>query len=234
MPSIINGQDVSPPGKYPWQASLQVNGRHICGGALISSSWVLTAAHCVEGSNSGLTVVMGMHDIYKSYGSPRTYRPSRVIRHSGYSSWTLKNDIALIQLSQTVSMSSYVKTIQMDSSTANFPPGSNCVITGWGYTIVNGRFQNPTILQEANTKIISVDECRQYFSSVGSSHVCLRNGFTGGCMGDSGGPLACQKNGQWSLVGLTSFGRSDCNPVSPSVYTRVASFRSWVSQYSGV
>lgn len=42
---IVGGTNATV-GEWPWQASLQVRGTHICGGALISSQWVVSAAHC--------------------------------------------------------------------------------------------------------------------------------------------------------------------------------------------
>ena len=57
---VVNGQDASPH-SWPWQVSLRVGGRHICGGSLIRTDWIVTAAHCVfrNPNPSGYTVVVG-------------------------------------------------------------------------------------------------------------------------------------------------------------------------------
>ena len=103
LPYIVGGNDVSVPGKWPWQVSLQQFYMHECGGAILSPDWILTAAHCVGSSPSMYSVVVGMHDRSMYMGEPRRYYVDRIITHEG---WTgsengLPNDIALMKLSDS-------------------------------------------------------------------------------------------------------------------------------------
>ena len=47
---IVGGKKVEA-GSFPWQASLwnTRTDKHFCGGSLVASRWVVTAAHCVAG-----------------------------------------------------------------------------------------------------------------------------------------------------------------------------------------
>jgi len=233
LPNIIGGHDVDRSGKYPWQGSLQSYGRHDCGCSLISTTWAVTAAHCTTTSASRYTVVFGMHDMKMWYGKPQMYQVQSYIKHPSYTSWSMDNDIALLKFSQPVSLNDHVQTIELDNS---YAVRKDCVISGWGYTQVGGRGM-PNILQEAPTSMMTESECKRHWNHmVSSNQVCLYTGYTGGCMGDSGGPLVCRSSssGSYTLVGLTSFGKQTCNPTSPSVYTRIAAYRTWIQRNSGV
>ena len=238
LPYIIGGRNVSPPGKWPWQGSLQYYNSHTCGCALISSRWAITAAHCVGGSQSYYSVVLGMHDRQgMSQGQPKRYQVSRIVKHYAYSresSRGFPNDIALLQLSQTVQMNSYVRTIALPNKGEDFAGNKDCWITGWGRTYHNGPL--PNILQEAQVDVYTYSSCKQrYGSLVGPYHVCIgKYGKSGSCQGDSGGPLHCKVGSTWKLVGATSWGLNGCPTTSPSVYANVAYFRDWVRSTAGV
>ncbi|XP_051550332.1 complement factor D-like [Myxocyprinus asiaticus] len=64
---IVNGTEAKPHSR-PYMVSVQINGKHSCGGFLVSKQFVMTAAHCFKegtGDSIGvpLTVVVGAHDL---------------------------------------------------------------------------------------------------------------------------------------------------------------------------
>jgi len=236
LPYVVGGHDVAQAGHWPWQASLQQDGKHMCGAALISDRWLVTAAHCSGAARSKYSVILGAHDIATlKLGNPTRYTLSRILVHPDWSPIPWKgfpNDIALLYLSKSADLSSkFVSTVALPNENQSFL-GSNCVITGWGG--MKGQAK-PNILQEAPVDVLSKEECQKKWRKVtiGDYQICVGiEGKTGGCGGDSGGPLVCESGSSWTLAGVTSFGRSDCNPKDPTIYTRLTYFRSWIKRFA--
>lgn len=38
--------------QWPWQVALIANGEQVCGGSLVTSQWIVTAAHCFDSGTS--------------------------------------------------------------------------------------------------------------------------------------------------------------------------------------
>ena len=137
-PAAINrivGGESARTSTWGWAVSIFIKSSALCGGAILSSSWIITAAHCLpDVSASEITVYAGSN--IRFAGQSRT--ASRIIVHSGYVSSTNVNDIALIQLSTPITMTSAIKTICIPSvnsstlSTGEWPPAGLYVC----YTII--------------------------------------------------------------------------------------------------
>ena len=235
LPYIVGGKDVSYPGKYPWQASLQLYNGHFCGASILSSRWLVSAAHCIIASISDYSVVLGMHDTSMTQGEPSRYLLSRIYVHPYYQTQNgYPNDISLIQLSSDAYLSSYASPIALPYNGENFAGNPSCVITGWGALYGGG--PSPYILQEASVDVLTESACQHYWGGlIGPYHICQhKRGKSVSCQGDSGGPLACNVSGYWKLAGVTSWGIQGCNPDFPAVYTRVSYFRGWITQTAGI
>ncbi|XP_078723606.1 uncharacterized protein LOC144941055 [Lampetra fluviatilis] len=206
----------------PWQVSLN-NGYHFCGGSLISSEWVVSAAHCYQTASS-ISVRIGEHNIFVSEGTEQKIQASKVISHPQFNSVTYDNDIMLIKLSTPATLNQYAQAIPLPSSCVD--TGVMCTISGWGetYTIVG----SPDVLMCFQAPVLSDISCRNsYPGDITNNMICLGylEGGKDSCQGDSGGPVVC--NGQ--LQGIVSWGRNCARPNYPGVYTKVCNYNSWIA-----
>ncbi len=238
--NIVGGTEATP-GEYPWQARVTPSGYTIyCGGSLIATQWVLTAAHCVYGkSASSFTITLGDHNAYSNEGTEQTRSVSQIIVHPSYNSSTSDNDVALMKLSSAVTLNSRVQTIPLVTSPADdslVAPGVMATVTGWGATSEGG--SSSSVLREVAVPIVSNTTCNSsssYGGEITANMLCAgyASGGKDSCQGDSGGPLAVANGSSWKLAGVVSFGNGCARANYYGVYSRVSRFVSWINGYVG-
>ena len=229
---ILGGSE-SKSGDWPWMAALLRSGEtdiyqaQYCSGVLIAGSWVLTAAHCVEGMNPGdIDVAVGIFDL-TSFTGPRI-KVRSIHMHPGYSTTALTNDIALVELKQPSGRPPV--TLYSGRSRDNIPAdllGVTITALGWGWANGPSGFYYPEKLRQVGLPVVDKSECDNiYPDPLVSSQICA--GYYEGkdvCNGDSGGPVVTEIDGQWVHVGLVSYGRQ-CDIYNGwyGVYTRTSAF----------
>ncbi|CAH2306884.1 chymotrypsinogen 2-like [Pelobates cultripes] len=225
---IVNGENAVS-GSWPWQVSMQDStGFHFCGGSLINSLWVVTAAHCTVTTKD--QVVLGEYDLSSSSENIQTKTIAGVFTHPNYSRFLMTNDITLLKLSSAASFNSRVSPVCVAVSSDTFNGGERCLTTGWGYIDAASRLA-PSKLQQVALPLLTNTDCQRYWGSqIRSTMICAGASGASSCMGDSGGPLVCQRNGAWTLAGIVSWGSGACSPSSPGVYARVTVLRAWMDQ----
>ncbi|EDO34807.1 predicted protein, partial [Nematostella vectensis] len=227
---VIGGKDAIP-GAWPWQIALKSRGNFICGGSLVSSTWVVTAAHCVARSSNPAQyqIIVGEHNRNVNEVTEETLNVKKVIAHPQYNNPRLSNDIALIELASPAKLSSRVNPVCLPPHGYKLPAGSRCFITGWG-KIKHPGSSHP-ILQQAMIPSLSEAQCKQKAQQSGcNSMLCagLYNGGIDACQGDSGGPLVCETGGQFYIHGATSWGHGCAAPGKYGVYAHVKNLIGWV------
>ncbi|NXO63841.1 ACRO protein, partial [Phainopepla nitens] len=213
----------------PWEPGTG----HICGGSLITTEWVLTAAHCfINARNSNKWHVVTGATRLTQLGPEVQVRQIKQLRvHEHYIPGEERNDIALLKLDQPVVCSHYLGCVP--DTTLKVSELKTCYIAGWSSSTTRGKSSN--VLQEAKVHLIDVQLCNSslwYTGTIHTQNLCA--GYPAGginpCQGDSGGPLVCKDNNAaffW-LVGVASWGRDCARANQPGVYSSIQHFYDWI------
>jgi trypsin len=260
-PRIVGGTTASV-STYPWQAAVvystaqqpsrNAHQRQFCGGSLLTSRIVVTAAHCVADTDpdcsatcpindpggdgtskidpNDVDVILGRSTLTDtSHGAE--YAVEAVVPQSNYDDnyrgdGVPRYDVAYLVLSAADTSEAPIR-IAGTGEAALWDAGSTADISGWGSTSEAGGTVDT--LRAATVGVIDDSTCGSssiYGGDFDPATMICAGYLSGGvdtCYGDSGGPLeAPLQGGGYRLVGITGWGDGCARSDAPGVYTRVA------------
>lgn len=222
---------------FPWTVDIRMNGHQHCGGSIIRSRYVLTAAHCLVGHDiSTFVVVASVTDILDTRAFHSKVDSGK--HHPKFDPVTYDNDVAVLRLDRALPIGKGVRTICLrtagDDDDATLD-GQYAIVSGWG-TMQERSGVAPTQLQKLGVPIVGNDECRKAKGLedqlITDRMLCAGylNGTKDACSGDSGGPLVWYNKGVWTQIGIVSWGIGCARANYYGVYTRVSAFTSWIAR----
>jgi len=257
--SKIVGGSQAGRGEFPWQVGfikkapnfLVGDSRPFCGGSLINSKTVISAAHCFWDKNLNwirfnFLVTLGDHDCKSSSDGELKVEWSKVMTLGSYQPQTSHdNDIAIVILKKHAMFNDWVKPICLPDPNVLYE-NREAVASGWGLLYSNAA-HGPDFLQKVDLKTMSNKECNNIHNyGLTERMICASNPGKDTCSGDSGGPLVSTDGDflkgrfldfpslgeRYVLVGVTSFGGTKEEPCGnhPGVYVRVTKYVSWIQK----
>jgi len=224
----------------PWQVALVYakdpdNRRaQFCGGSIIASEWVLTAAHCIDKNYapSDYAVLSGTGSLREG---GRRARVTEYIVHEG---WRLAgnkseydHDIALLKIAPSPSLiGSPIPLVAENTTLENL----DVLVTGWGVT--EYRPTGTELLQQVTVPSVTEAVCNRdvaYAGDVTGNMFCAGAYKKDSCQGDSGGPASAVIQGVRRQIGVVSWGIGCGERDKYGVYTRLPLYIGWIADNTG-
>lgn len=251
--AVIGGDKVDP-GDAPWQAliwrperafgvELYPHERVLCGGSLIATGWILTAAHCLTDDGGsikgrGYTVRLGVLNPRENEGV--SYPITQTYRHPQYNPDNRAFDIALIRYNSRAGKPAplyyAIRSIAIDRKAPDerpIVPGQPTYVYGWGWE----RASNGTSSAELRSAKLLLESQALCNSLSGlpreqwNTKLCAAGANREqACLGDSGGPLITYTDADRRprVIGVVSSGNACGQTGKASRYIRVASALGWI------
>jgi len=241
-PYIINGQEASI-SQFPWQVFVMhifVEGENIfegtCGGSILDSTHILTAAHCVdhEGTTTthpaedffvlaGASDVSGFEATLEVPAGSQERRVARVRADPYYSPLpNIKDDVSVLELSRPLELSAAAnaEAIPLVATGDTPAPGTALSLSGYGKQNGSEGAQPNGRLYSTTLTAVGSDACRNLVGVNSAVLLCAISASSSGCEGDSGGPLT--EGNPPVEVGVVDFGGATCPIGAINGFTNVA------------
>ncbi|XP_049547608.1 brachyurin-like [Anopheles darlingi] len=241
---IVNGEEATP-GQFPYQIALLSNfaaGGGLCGGSILTTTYILTAAHCVVDDNGVLassgTAILGAHNrIIEEETQQRIgFSQSGVFVHPSYNPTLIRNDIATVRLDSPAVFNERVQPIDLPA-TSDSRTFAGLIGTASGFGRTSDALPGASnVVMFTRNPVMTNAACQSSWNIilVSDQNVCLdADGGRSVCNGDSGGPLTVEDGGRSLEVGIASFvSAQGCASGIPSVWVRVSFYRDFIAQNS--
>jgi hypothetical protein len=236
-PDIIGGQQ-TPIEQVPWQVYIEggwdeAAGKTFttfCGGSILDSTHILTAAHCTDAENTTngypaeiFKVLAGDSDDNSNSTTTQERAVVSIRRDPLYTpSPTTSDDVAILTLQAPLELSAakHAEAISLLASGATPAPGTQLNVSGYGKE--QGPEADPPTGELFSTMLtaISSDACRNMVGPDSAVLLCATGADSSFCEGDSGSALT--EGGPHLQVGIVDFQPYECPVDEPNVFTNLA------------
>lgn len=217
-----------------------------CGGTLIDSETILTAAHCLYSKGvkvrpAKVIIQLGKHFLNQTKGVVQESRINQIIIHANFDLYNVTSDIAILKLERNVTFTDYVQPALLwpnEQTSLLHVIEKLGTVVGWGLTETD---INSEVLKAVQVPVMNFTTClesnRDFFGKyLSANNYCA--GFMNGsspCNGDSGGGMFFELDGTWYIRGIVSLSpikkienENECDPDHYILYTDVAQFIDWI------